>query len=95
VPDDTHSGYSRLVSWVSRRKLVFLKVDYYDHQGRLLKQTTAHDLTLGDDGLWHADRLVMENLQNGKSTRIQVLERDFDPSFDASAFTVESLRAAW
>jgi len=50
---------------------------------------------LGDDGLWHADRLVMENLQNGKSTRIQVLERDFDPSFDASAFTVESLRAAW
>ena len=60
-----------------------------------LKRSTALEVTLGEDGLWHSDRLVMENLQSGKSTEIHVLRRDPRPSFDESLFTVESLRAEW
>jgi len=95
VPDDPLSGYSRIVSRVSRSRLVFDRVEYYDRQGRLLKRSTAFDVSLGEDGLWHADRVVMENVQTGKSTEIRVRARDPHPDLDESRVTVESLRSEW
>jgi hypothetical protein len=93
VPREEDSGYSRLVSWVSREKPVFLRVDYYDRRERLLKRSTAEGFTRVEGGGWRADTLTMKNEQNGKATVMRILAREVGLEPDPVLFSVEGLKS--
>ena len=51
IPRDPNSGYSRIVTWVSRARPVVLQVEYFDRKQRLLKRSVSGGFTIleGED----------------------------------------------
>lgn len=65
------SPYGEVRVWVDAKTFVPLRIDYADRQGRPLKRFRA--LRLGAfEGRSHAQKAIVENLQTGKSTQIEV-----------------------
>ena len=93
-PRDTHSGYSRMVSWIDKRDFKVLKVDYYDRRGELLKTFEASDYTLHEGRFWRAATVKMTNHQTGKSTDINWRNFRFGTGLSASDFNKNSLKRA-
>ena len=94
IPRDEESGYSRILSWVSRERRVILRAEYYDRRGALLKRSTASQFEKAD-GVWRFKRVVMENLRTGRSTEMIVEERDPEAGLTPDDFTIESLEGDW
>lgn len=71
------SGYGKKVYWLEQESLYPVRVDYLGKDGRELKRATIAGLE--KDGAYHRPaRIVMEDLTNGRSTRLIVLEREID-----------------
>lgn len=81
------SGYSKRVSWVSKRNLLPLRVDSFDAAGAALKTiVNSHYKTVdAKAGKWQAMQVQAKNLQTGHQTRI-----DFD-RFEANVQLAEDL----
>ena len=92
IPRDKHSGYSRIVSWVSVERPVILRAEYFDRHGALLKVSRFLDYTRPDGRHWRFRRAIMENTQTGRSTEIVVEEWALGARLDAGDFTVEALK---
>jgi hypothetical protein len=95
VPLDENSGYSRIVSWVSIDRSVPLQVEYYDRKGALLKKSRSTGYHQPDGVHWRLRTSEMQNVQNGKSTRLQVETWELGADLDPTSFTVEALREDW
>lgn len=93
IPTDPLSGYSRLESWAAKDKDAFLRVDYYDREGRLLKVSRVVEFHRPDGAQWRAKILVVENKQTGRATELRVKEQRLDAPLDPARFTVEALKA--
>lgn len=93
TPKNSDSGYSKQISWVEKQPLRMLKVDYFDRKGALLKTLTFSDYVQHKDQYWRANTMLMQNVQTGKSTRIQLSDVTFnDPKVKASDFSVNALK---
>lgn len=88
-PRYADSGYSREVVWIDESEYRDMKVDYYDHHGKLQKTLTfaGYEQYLGK--FWRAHELKMVNHQTEKQTLLSfgkyefdtgLTEQDFDPS---------------
>ncbi len=90
-PVDPHSGYSRIVTWVSTEKHVILKAEYTDRRGQLMKVSRSTGFFRPDGRHWRFRTATMDNVQNGKSTVIRVDRWNLDADLDPARFTVEGL----
>lgn len=93
-PTDEHSGYGRQVVTLDGEAFRIHHIDYYDRQDRLLK-------TLDVDGyqpygpFWKPGRMLMSNVQTGKSTELIWSNYAFGTGLDAERdFSTNSLRRA-
>lgn len=89
-PVDKTYMYSKRVSWINQDNLITVKVDYYDRQGKLLKQLTVSDLSL-IDGIWSAGIMEMNNIQDKHKTRLEKKDVQFNLEVNDSYFRVSTL----
>ena len=90
IPAYKHSGYTRLVNWIDKEKLVALKVEYFDRKNSPLKTLTISDYQRYLDQFWRAGSMHMQNEQTGKSTILEWSDYKFktgltDKDFDSKA----------
>ncbi len=93
IPKDEFSGYARQEVVLDQAALRVLRIDYFDRANRPLKVLTAGDYQRHENRYWKAGRMLMENLQTGKST--ELLWRNFRFANGLSAdrdFSTNSLR---
>lgn len=89
VPRYQDSGYSRQVVWIEQEYFRPMRIDYYDHENRLLKTLEFEDYRLYQDRFWRAQQMHMNNMLTKKQTtlmfgdfefRTGLSDRDFDPA---------------
>jgi hypothetical protein len=94
-PLDRYSGYSRQEVLLDADSLRVERIDYFDRAERPLKVLQAGDYQLFEGQFWKPGRMVMENLQTGRTT--ELLWRDYRFATGLSAeqdFTTNSLARA-
>lgn len=90
VPLADDQLYSRYISWIRQDALVPVKVEYYDHQAKLLKVLTVSELRM-EQGYWTIFAMQMENVQNQHSTLLTYQDISYDVGLKESLFRVSSL----
>lgn len=89
------SAYSFQDLFVSKSKLIPLRVDYYNRREELFKQALSDQIesyTLASGKqIWRANRIVMENLQTKKSSEFLWLERKLNVEHPDIMFTQAAL----
>lgn len=86
------STYSKMRSTVTKADKVPTRVEFYDKKGTLLKVLTVQD-TARDGDVVLPTRSVMENMQKGTKTRLEVLEHRLN--VPASEIPDETFTAAF
>ncbi len=69
-PNDPFSGYTRQIVWLDKAELRIIKVHYFDRKQSHSKTLVLDDYRRYDGRFWKPGRMVMENLQSGKSTEL-------------------------
>ena len=96
VPLEKYTGYSRQEVWLDSQHLQIQKIDYFDRRGDLLKTLTASGYQLYRSRFWRAQKMVMRNHQNNKSTVLNWQQFRFatglDPDRDFSANSLRRIR---
>ena len=95
IPFDEHSGYSRIVSRVSRTMRSVLGAEYYDRKDQLLKVSESLEFFRPDGRHWRFREAIVKNVRSGKSTRLRVADIDLEADLDQTRFTVEALKGGW
>ena len=90
VPKQKGEAYSKRVIRVRQDNFIIAKVDYYDRQGKLLKQLKVSDITQ-IDGIWTGQKMEMTNVQDSHSTLIELKNIQYNKAVNDSFFTVISL----
>lgn len=90
-PRDTDSQYGRIVLTVDRERYVVTKAEHYDRSGTLAKVLTASDFTEVAPGAWRANRLVMEDVQEGRRTELTFGDRQAGTPLRDDLFTERQL----
>jgi hypothetical protein len=83
-------AYARIVTWVSRRTFIPVRIEYYDRDDRLLKVGSfagVHEVK----GIPTPASIVMANVQTGHRTEITFQEVDFDRALECDLFTRRQL----
>ncbi len=93
-PVDKNSGYTRRVVWLDKENYQFRKIDFYDRKDSLLKTLTSTDYKQYLDKYWRADSMVMDNVQNGKSTTLIWSDYQFKVGLKQGDFNKNSLKRA-
>ena len=93
-PVDKFSGYTRLVVWVDQDHYRVQKIDFYDRRNTHLKTLTIEGYQLYKDKFWRADKQVMLNHKNGKSTDIEIKNIRFDTGLGDADFNEKKLARA-
>jgi hypothetical protein len=78
--------YARILTWVSRRTFLPVRLEYYDRDGQLLKLGAfggVHEVK----GIPTPATITMANVQNGHRTEITVQEVDFGRALQCDLFT--------
>jgi hypothetical protein len=78
--------YARIVTWVSRRNFLPVRLEYYDRDGRLLK-LGAFAGVREVKGIPTPASITMANVQTGHRTEITVQEVDFGRALECDLFT--------
>lgn len=93
-PIDPFSGYTRVVAWIDEEHYRVHKIDFYDRRDTHLKTLVAEGFQLYKDKYWRADKQVMINHKNGKSTDIEVKNIRFDTGLTDADFNDKKLARA-
>lgn len=88
---ESDSIYSRLIQWVSKEKWLPIRVEFYDHDGELLKINTMTRVELVQ-GRWTIIANEMRNVQTGHSTVILMQRFVYDEELPDSLFSTNFLR---
>ena len=92
VPAYKYSGYTRLVGYMDKEKLVNVKVEYFDRKNALLKVLTMSGYQQYKDKFWRADKLEMVNKQTGKSTTLEFSDYQFGTGLADKDFSSNALK---
>ncbi len=90
--DKKNSGYTRQVSWIDKLEYRAHKVEYFDRKNSHLKTLTFKEYKKYLDRFWRADEMNMVNHQNGKSTRLEFSDYDFQTGLKDKDFSKNSLK---
>lgn len=91
-PVNKKSGYSKQVVWIDEKKMVQIKVDYYDRKGSHLKTLTTNGLRQYLNKHWRAESVMMINHKTGNSTELIWSNYEFKTSVKKRDFSVNSLK---
>lgn len=91
-PKDRYSGYQRLETWIDKSTYLVHKIDYYDHDGNLLKTLMLDDYQRYNEKYWRAGEMLMRNHQTGRSTQLVWSEYRFDTGLTEADFSLNSLK---
>jgi hypothetical protein len=72
----TKTGYGHREISIGKEDFAYIEVKYFDHQGKLEKIQTNHDLVFFKNGLWRPDRITVESFRLGRTTEIRVTKRE-------------------
>lgn len=86
-------AYARILTWVSRRTYMPVRIEYYDRDERLLKIGAFADVR-EVKGIPTPARITMVNVQTGHRTEIRVQEIDYDRALTCDLFTRRRLARA-
>lgn len=93
-PAYTHSGYTRLITWLDKEMYQALKIEFYDRKNKLLKTLTSSEHKLYEDKFWRPTRMHMINHQTKKSTELTWSNYQFKTGLNESDFDRNSLKRA-
>jgi len=91
-PAYKYSGYTRLINYIDKERLVGLKVEYYDRKDKLLKTLDLSEYEHHDGKHWRPARMEMVNQQTGKSTILEFSNFDFGTGLTDKDFRSNSLK---
>lgn len=91
-PRSADSQYGRIVLTVDRARYVVTKAEHYDRGGDLAKVLTAADFVEVAPGAWRANRLVMEDVQEGRRTALTFEDRRTGLDLRDDLFTERQLQ---
>lgn len=94
IPAYKHSGYTRQIGWINKAEYRPEKTDFYDRKNSLLKTLTYSGYNKHLDQYWRAEKLFMENHQNGKSTTLNWSNYQFKTGLKDKDFSRNSLKRA-
>jgi outer membrane lipoprotein-sorting protein len=90
-PRDGDSQYGRIVLTVDRARYVVTRAEHYDRGGALVKVLTATDFAEVAPGAWRANRLVMEDVREGRRTALAFEDRRTGTDLRDDLFTERQL----
>lgn len=94
LPNDKHSGYTKLIVWTDKEHHRVRKIEFYDRKKSLLKTLTFKDYQQFLDKYWRAQQLSMVNHQTGKSTDFTTHHLKFKTGLKDKDFNKASLKRA-
>ncbi|MCP4187333.1 MAG: outer membrane lipoprotein-sorting protein [Gammaproteobacteria bacterium] len=92
VPAYKHSGYTRQVAWIDKEGYRMMKVEYYDRKKALLKTLTTDSFQQYLGHYWRPSTMDMINHQNGKSTRLEWKNYQFQTGLSDRDFRSQALK---
>lgn len=84
------TGYSRAEIWVRPDIWMIVKAVFFDKKGGLLKELMVSDIT-SVDGIWVANTMYMNNLQQKHQTYLRFSNNQFNTGLDEELFSQRSL----
>jgi len=92
IPLYEFSGYTRQVVWIDKSRYIPLQIEYYDRKNELLKTASfiGYEQYLGR--YWRANKQIMVNHQNGKTTELLLSDYQFKTGLSARNFDKNSLK---
>jgi hypothetical protein len=77
---------------ISKNNFYITKTEYFDHQGRVYKKQSHHDLRAVEGDMWRADMILMEDSKENHQSLIKINRRIFSRDYvSAEIFTAEWL----
>ncbi len=90
-PKNARSGYSKRVSYTDLDEYRVHKIEFYNRRGDLEKVLTFDDYSQYLGQYWRSHKMIMENIQTGKSTKLNWGEYSFRKGLTEQDFTPQAL----
>ena len=92
IPAYKHSGYTKQIVWIDKKLYIPLKIEFYDRKKSLLKTLEFKEYKKYINKFWRADKTIMTNHQNGKSTILTREKYKFKTGLKNSDFQSNKLK---
>ena len=90
-PKNARSGYSKRVSYTDLDEYRVHKIEFYNRRGDLEKVLIFEDYSQYLGQYWRSHKMIMENIQTGKSTKLNWGEYSFRKGLTEQDFTPQAL----
>lgn len=90
IAKDKDKKTPRRIVWFSKNSYVTYKAELYDRQDKLQRTLTCSNIRQ-IDGYWTTGKMVMENVQTGHSTTLEMTNISYDQPLADNLFTVAAL----
>ena len=91
IPTYKNSGYIKIKTWYDKESHLMQRSEFTDRKNSLLKVLTFQDWKQYQTGAWRSNKMVMENLQTGKSSVLVFKNRQHKIGLKENEFTKRSL----
>jgi len=91
TPVDEDDMYSKKITWISKAKLLPMKMDFYDEDGELLKALTINKIEKVG-GYWVITDELMHNVQKNHKTQILISNMKVDQGLSDSKFSQRAMK---
>jgi outer membrane lipoprotein-sorting protein len=85
------SAYGKIMTWVQVKNDLVQKIEYYDHQGALLKTTEMSDYQKFPGDVWRAKTINVKNAQNHRGTLLKLKDLKVNRGLPDSDFNVSAM----
>ena len=92
IPTYAKSGYTKRITWIDKEHYYPVKTEFYDRKNVLLKTLEFKDYQQYLDKYWRANKMLMQNHQNGKSTDLVWEGYQFNVGFQDKDFSQSALK---
>jgi len=89
IPKSDDDNYTKRMLWIRKDINMVVKVEYYNEQG-ISKILEFDEINLLD-GIWTAQKLFMNNLQDKHQTLIEISEVEYNNKYRDNLFTVSTI----
>lgn len=86
----TDTQYGKLISWIEKKHLIPLKIDFYNKKGQQIKTYKVNKYEIIDNIATEID-VTMEDLDSGHKTRLQTKSIIYNSGLKDSHFTTRAL----
>lgn len=91
-PKYDNSAYQRIIAYIDKEYFRYRKVDYFDHQNKLLKTQLLDDYQLFDGRYWLSQKNIMTNHHNGKHSTMLWMDIEVKAKLSDSHFSLSALK---